>query len=45
MKKQLETIQSSSINQEYYSHEPTFRQPEISGMDIEGVNEQYQKAE
>ncbi|CAD8157907.1 unnamed protein product [Paramecium octaurelia] len=45
LKKQLESIQTNTVNQDYYSHESTFRQPEITGMDIEGVNEQYQKAE
>ncbi|CAD8125560.1 unnamed protein product [Paramecium sonneborni] len=45
LKKQLESIQTNTVNQDYFSHESTFRQPELQGMDIEGVNEQYQKAE
>ncbi|CAD8083269.1 unnamed protein product [Paramecium primaurelia] len=45
LKKQLENIQTNTVNQDYFSHESTYRQPEIPGMDIEGVNEQYQKAE
>ncbi|CAD8045455.1 unnamed protein product [Paramecium sonneborni] len=45
LKKQLESIQINTVNQDYFSHESTFRQPQIQGMDIEGVNEQYSKAE